>query len=122
MRQAPKELFDDKKLAELRDPAAGGDGEFFAEISGIFMKEAPTTFRALRAAAEQGDCEKVKKLAHRLKGMSMNLGAHGLTSICSKMETMGLEQNISAIAQEIAHYEKVYTAIEKFLKDETSGK
>jgi HPt (histidine-containing phosphotransfer) domain-containing protein len=72
-------------LDELR-ASVGNDPEFFAEIVGDFLTEAPDQLDALRAALASGDAPRAARAAHTLKGTSRTFGAGGLAALCQEVE------------------------------------
>jgi HPt (histidine-containing phosphotransfer) domain-containing protein len=72
-------------LDELR-ASVGDDPEFFAEIVGDFLTEAPDQLDTLRAALASGDATGAARAAHTLKGTSRTFGARDLATLCQQVE------------------------------------
>ena len=72
-------------LDELRS-SVGGDQEFFVELVGDFLADAPALLETLRAAASSGDADAARRAAHTLKGTSRTFGAAELAALCQAAE------------------------------------
>ena len=73
------------------DPAVlldllGGDREAVAEILAEYDADAPRQLAELREAVAAGDAERVRRLAHTLKGASANVGAEALRGAALRLE------------------------------------
>jgi PAS domain S-box-containing protein len=80
---------DTNVLAQLGDPARGGDPAFLAELIALFRDEAPKHVAALRGAAAAGDAAALDSTAHTLKGSGSYLGATRLRALCEQLEALG---------------------------------
>src|SRR5262249_55415753 len=76
-------------LAQLGDPARGGDPAFLTELIALFRDEAPKHVAALQGAAAAGDAAKLLSVAHTLKGSGSYLGATHLRALCEELEAVG---------------------------------
>lgn len=65
----------------------GPDGPVvLGQIVETYLVEAPQTITALRTALTQGDATAAARLAHRLKGSSLSIGARQLALRCAELE------------------------------------
>jgi two-component system sensor histidine kinase/response regulator len=71
------------------------DAEFFKGMVREFLDYVPGKIASLADAINSGDAEKVRKLAHSIKGTAGMLSAEKLYSVALRIETMGRERNIS---------------------------
>ncbi len=78
-------------LNSYRDLNESDSDDFLTEIIDIFIESTPPLIADLRAALGNGDNKIVKKLAHKLKGSSANLGAVLLMQFCERLERQGLD-------------------------------
>ncbi len=69
----------------------GGDKEFLDEMLVEFMEIANDQLRKISEVIEQGNSEELAKLAHSLKGASLNLGAERVSTIALELEKAGKE-------------------------------
>ncbi len=61
-------------------------GSFLRNLIKIFNLEVPKLIVKLKKSHQMSDYEDVKNLGHKLKGMSLNLGAFQLSEIGRKIE------------------------------------
>jgi HPt (histidine-containing phosphotransfer) domain-containing protein len=83
-----------KILARLREIAGDEDDAFINDLMQTFIDEATTIIDSLQKAVAATDSAHVKKLAHRLKGMSSNVGSTAIANICRQME--GVAANLAS--------------------------
>jgi len=75
---------DPARLEQLHAECAGTD--LFAELTELFGSETPKRLRDLRTAIEAKDTQAVSRLAHRLKGGCLTLGAYCMGDLCGALE------------------------------------
>jgi HPt (histidine-containing phosphotransfer) domain-containing protein len=79
-------ILDHAVLDELR--AMGGpDNDLLKEVVTEFFADAPQQLHNLRAAFDAGDTGAVERVAHRLKGSALAVGARQLAALCSSVES-----------------------------------
>jgi CheY-like chemotaxis protein/HPt (histidine-containing phosphotransfer) domain-containing protein len=67
----------------------GGDRQLLAEISKLFVDDAPRHLEKIREAIEQRDGESLRRAAHGLKGAAANFEADGVVSAARTLEEIG---------------------------------
>jgi CheY-like chemotaxis protein len=67
----------------------GGDRALLAEISRLFVDDAPAHLDKIRTALDQVDAEALRRAAHALKGAAANFDAVGLVKAAREMEDFG---------------------------------
>ena len=67
----------------------GGDRELLAEISRLFVDDAPSHLDRIRTALDRRDGHMLRRAAHALKGAAANFDASGLVAAARKMEDVG---------------------------------
>src|SRR3954470_22906939 len=67
----------------------GGDRELLAEISRLFMDDAPRHLQKIRAALDAQDGESLRRAAHGLKGAAANFDADGVVAAARTLEEIG---------------------------------
>src|SRR3954466_10493488 len=67
----------------------GGDRELLAEISRLFVDDAPQHLQRIRAAIDARDSDALRRAAHSLKGAAANFDAHGVVNAARTFEQMG---------------------------------
>jgi signal transduction histidine kinase/CheY-like chemotaxis protein len=67
----------------------GGDRELLAEISRLFVDDAPRHLEKIRQALDAQDGESLRRAAHGLKGAAANFDADGVVSAARTLEEIG---------------------------------
>jgi HPt (histidine-containing phosphotransfer) domain-containing protein len=67
----------------------GGDHELLAEISRLFVDDAPRHLEKIRAALNARDGEALRRAAHGLKGAAANFDAEGVVAAARALEEVG---------------------------------
>ena len=67
----------------------GGDRELLAEISRLFVDDAPRHLEKIRQALDARDGESLRRAAHALKGAAANFDAEGVVSAARALEEIG---------------------------------
>ena len=80
------ELLDLETLAGLDEMARVGSGDFIGRILGLFREHGPEALAALADAIRDGQPAEVASAAHKLKSMSLNVGARALADALSTIE------------------------------------
>jgi signal transduction histidine kinase/CheY-like chemotaxis protein len=70
----------------------GGDRELLAEISRLFVEDAPRHLERIRAALDARDGDALRRAAHGLKGAAANFDAEGVVSASRTLEEIGRTQ------------------------------
>jgi len=73
----------------------GGDAQLMHEIIDLFVAECPKLMTQIREAIDNRDSKTLCRAAHTLKGAASSLGAAGTTAAAQKLETMGMEDDLS---------------------------
>jgi HPt (histidine-containing phosphotransfer) domain-containing protein len=87
----PEPLFDQAVLLERLD----GDLELLREVVQIFAGDAPRLLGELHEALDQGDADRVGRVAHTLKGSLALFGAHAATGAARELEMLGRNGNLA---------------------------
>ena len=67
----------------------GGDRQLLAEISRLFVDDAPRHMEKIRQALDDRDGESLRRAAHGLKGAAANFDAEGVVSAARELEEIG---------------------------------
>jgi signal transduction histidine kinase/DNA-binding response OmpR family regulator len=67
----------------------GGDRELLAEISRLFVDDAPVHLQKIRQALDASDGEALRRAAHGLKGAAANFDATAVVSAARELEEIG---------------------------------
>lgn len=83
-------------LRDLREIIGGSDQDL-KELVDEFIDALPLQFEQMRDASMTGELTRLKIAAHSCKSNSRDLGALGLSEICSQLETAAAIGNSSEI-------------------------
>ncbi len=91
----PDALVDQSSIQRLMDIGKQTDPGFLQQVLDMFMKQAPADIDEIKKALDAGDFTTLWKMAHKLKGTSLNIGALRLSAVCREIEKKGrnLETN-----------------------------
>jgi HPt (histidine-containing phosphotransfer) domain-containing protein len=82
-----KEWLDKEAIENLRALDEPGEPPFFEKLSTLFIEEGILLLGEINRAIESRDSELVGYLTHKLKGMSINVGAKAVFEILEKVES-----------------------------------
>ncbi len=92
------------------------DAEFLKRMFCKFMEYAPEQVEVLYRAAVAGDSEKVRSLAHGLKGSSATLSAVRITSLAERMEKSGRDHDLSGAVSLIQELRSELSRLGRFVE------
>lgn len=95
-------MLDTALIAQLRDMASAGRGDFLGRVTQLYQTHAPESLAALRSAIAASDSQAAAQAAHALKSMSMNIGARRVAAEAAAMEAQSRETGIVPDAQSLA--------------------
>ena len=123
--EGPKETpcLDPRYLQELSD--LGGSSDFVVRLAWTFLKGSKEKVRGLERAVADRDVEKVRELAHALKGNSGQIGALALMWACERFSCIAageLEKNgeifLEGVKEELS---RARTALDEYLSTRNSA-
>jgi two-component system, sensor histidine kinase and response regulator len=75
----------------------GNDHELYQEMVGLLRCDVPPLMAALRAAYREGDCPRMQRAAHTLKGLASNFGAGRAVAAAAEVERLAKAQQSAGI-------------------------
>lgn len=93
-----------KALAEIKTFM----GEETNSLLDLFQQESPELLEKLKSFAHTKDFSEAQQIAHTLKSTGANIGAHGFSHFCKKVENAAHQQNFSEVVQNIEKIRKAY--------------
>ena len=90
--QNQNQILDRSVLNDLRDIMGAG----FEPLIHAFIRDADIRLENLRKSLASQEGEKLRQSAHIFKGSCLNIGAKALVKICSELECLAKESNLSA--------------------------
>ena len=92
-------------LNRLRKLEQFGAPGLVKRLTDIFLQDTARLLTDLRSSAQQGDADRLRKLAHALKGSAANLGAREMVRICAELEALGENGDIGGAPSLVADLE-----------------
>ncbi len=89
--------------------AVGGDKELLNELLNMFYEDSKAKLKEIKEAIENKDYEKLRELAHAVKGASANIGLTDIYEICLELENMAKKKDISGS-------DKLYSKLKENIK------
>jgi two-component system sensor histidine kinase/response regulator len=83
-----------------------GDVELLKEIAEMFLEESPVLMDRMRQAAADGDCKKLERAAHTIKGSVGNFAAKSAFEAAQMLEKIGREGDLGHAAEAFQRLER----------------
>ncbi|UFS70038.1 response regulator [Geomonas sp. RF6] len=102
----------------------GGHTELVAEFVTLFLETVDEGFSDLDTALAAGNCEAARKVAHKFKGVTGNIGAEQMFALAEEMERLARSGDLGGLQQKAAAFRENFvlfreaTAQEKEMADE----
>ena len=96
----------------------GGDAELLAEVSQLFIEDAPRQLQAIRDALNRQDAAALHRAAHTLKGSASNFGAARLVEEAYALEQIGRSGILGAHE---AHWEGLMRETDRLTLERDAG-
>lgn len=88
----------------------------FNVLVSVFVSDGKTQIENLKLAMDSSNSEEIRRIAHTLKGSSLNFGAHKLSELCKFLEHKAaaneLDDTNSIIQKIVAEFEEVKETLE----------
>jgi CheY-like chemotaxis protein len=103
-------LHDSGMWYKLRSETGASDPRMLEELLAELRRQAPDQLAAIEAAAEAGDCERIRAVAHRLKGSAGMLGLPRLAAAAKAVELPAKGGDLAASAAQIPELRRIMVA------------
>jgi CheY-like chemotaxis protein/HPt (histidine-containing phosphotransfer) domain-containing protein/uncharacterized protein YjeT (DUF2065 family) len=111
---------DPEALQRCRELSPNLGDLLLIELLKTYREESNKEVRMLQRIAEEGPPEALRRAAHKLRGASVNLGAHRVVAFAAQLEALGsageLESAPEIVAQLARELERVNAEIERLLR------
>jgi len=108
---------DHVRLRHLRDLGVKQDPTMFERILQSFLEDAPQRIVTMWHGLETGDAEKFFGAAHSLKGISGNLGAMIMMSMCQRLQTVGHSGMLTGAESMIRELEAEFEIVQNEIRE-----
>ena len=93
----------------------GGDRAFMLEMCQEFKDHLPDRMTEMKSALQAGDINTLSRLAHNLKGLSMNFSADPLSSLAISLEACGRDENLAGASLLVEQIEKEAARLREYI-------
>ena len=90
--------------------------DFLVELIGDYVEDSTARVARMRQAFNAGDAETLTLEAHTLKSSSASLGAETLSALAKRLEDMGRDGDLSALADDVARFEEQFAMVKTILE------
>ncbi len=97
-----------------------GDEGFLIEVIEDYISDVSLQLSAIKEGLIEGDCEKIRKEAHAIKGGALNIGAEALSAVSYELEVCGKTGHLENGALLLKKIKDELNSIEKFIKTRKS--
>ena len=98
-------------LDTLRQMRSAEGGNLFNKVIELYLTDAPLQWQRLRAAADAGDQQTLRAVAHNLISSSANIGAERLSSLARELEIIGGRGRIDDARPILSTFEQELTRV-----------
>ncbi len=92
-----------------------GDRAFMMEMCHEFKDHLPARMEEIKSALQAGDINTLGRLAHNLKGLSMNFSADPLSNLAASLEICGKQEDLTAAPMLVEQLEKEAVRLRKYI-------
>jgi len=114
------EHLDASVLADIRALGVAGE-DVLGKVMRIFLADVPIQLTALTTAIEACDGEAMWRVAQRLKGTSLGMGAWQMANICATIECAARAQTLDGAAARVAELVAEFELTRLALESEVGG-
>ena len=90
--------------------------DFIDELVDTFLEDAPKLIRELSSALQAQDSASFRRAAHSLKSNAATFGANHLSALAKELETLGKENKLGDIGNQLQTLEATYQVVAEELK------
>lgn len=91
--------------------------EKFKDLISSYLKDVESKEKELSLQIENKELDKAMKIAHALRGSSLNIGALGVAHACEKIEIAAKTGDYHTTLEEFQSLQKIYPSVkEKYLQ------
>jgi signal transduction histidine kinase/CheY-like chemotaxis protein len=107
----PDSLIDIRRIREINSIAPGNDPPMLQQLIDLYLEESTGFLSQLRQSVRAGDSAGVHRVAHRLKGSSMNLGIVGVAELCGQIDGKGKQGKIEEVSPLLLELEHTFQRV-----------
>jgi len=92
-----------------------GDKDFLTEMFTVFMTGLPDRLSEMQTAIDGNNANKLARLAHNLKGTSLNFSTEPLATLSAELEEMGKRDEIQFVASLVNQMQEEVHRLQEFV-------
>jgi CheY-like chemotaxis protein/HPt (histidine-containing phosphotransfer) domain-containing protein len=112
---AGEEPINRRALDAIRALMGPGGDALAKRVMRTYLDDMPAGLARMKTAAEAGDAEELRRIAHSMKSSSANVGAERLSRLCKALETIGakgtVEGTLPLLEEASGELERVVVAL-----------
>jgi HPt (histidine-containing phosphotransfer) domain-containing protein len=89
----------------------GGDMDLLREVVEMFLTDLPNKLEELRTGIAQSDPDKVRRVAHSLKGAAANIAAEDVRSSAFEIEQLASNGDLDSVVTRVPELERRIQAL-----------
>ena len=93
------------------------DRDFMMEMFKEYMEHLPGRLEEFHAALGDGDTSRIARLAHNLKGISLNFSVNQLANVALALEEIGKREDMTHASDLVAQLEAEVRRLEEYLSN-----
>ena len=93
----------------------GGDHDFMVKSLLQFKEQLPSRVAEIHSAVQDGDANRLGRLAHNLKGVSLNLSVYRLAALAVQLEEAGTREDLTDVSELTVQLEEEARRVEEYL-------
>ena len=97
-------------MAAIRSLGDPGEPDVYTEVARLFLADVPIHLLALDAAIAADEKESVRKIAHRLRGGALEIGAVRMAPVCAAIEHAARAGSLEHAAARAEHLDREFAA------------
>lgn len=94
------DIIDTKEALRMID----GDGNLFRQILQIFVEDIPKRIDELNQCVKEGDLEKIRRIAHTMKGSSASIAAGRMKKVALELEQIAKSGNLDGFSEKAQEF------------------
>jgi len=102
---------DQATLENIRALQIEGEPDFLTELIDIYLTDSSELLEKVKLAIDKSDPVGLRRMAHTLKGSSLNLGAKRLANLCFELEQVAQSENLKPAVILYQRLENEYTRV-----------
>ncbi|HND22499.1 MAG TPA: response regulator, partial [Acidobacteriota bacterium] len=111
-------VLDPAALIRLRTMVGETNHELFVEMIDLFLTENALSLSKLAQAVQEQDATGVLRLAHRLRGSSLQFGAGRMVQLCQEIEQKGRDKKLDGVEPLLAQLQHEFEQTQAALQVE----